>query len=358
MGETHGLQKRRTGRTSSWSGLFASAVLVLLACTWGGCAGSRDRDVPPRPSQGSVPRTIPGQDAPAEGRRLGPEPIALQFVTVHENERSAPYFPFEGLAGLAFGDDGTLYICDELGGRIHGWDQSRNSWFEFNLPGGRYARPVDVCVDGFLVLVLDMDGRELQRFDLDGVFLDRLVDFRYLDPGYDRLPTAFDVDVDGGLVICDVQEDQILLLDGFLNLRPTVGVSGSFQGQFRDPSGVVFLLDGTFMVADRGNRRLQHFNRLGAFLQEIGGEFDVDNPLLTPQGLACDEYGNLFVADPAGGAIHVYDAGFNHLFSVGSELGLLAGPEGPIALAVSEDGLLAVSDRSRQAVLLYRILYR
>lgn len=352
------LRSAGTGRIPGGSGLVASVVGLCLVAVLGGCAGSSDADIAARSVRGIDPRLTADQEASYSNRQSDLQPVALQFVTVHENERSAPYYPFEGLSGLAFGDDGTLYICDELGGRIHGWDQSRNEWFQFNVPGGRYARPVDVRVDGFLVLVLDMDGHVLQRYDLDGVFLDRLVDFRYLDPGYDRLPTSFDVDVDGGLVVCDGQEDQILILDSFLNLRPTVGGTGSFQGQFRDPSGVVFLRDGTFVVADRGNRRLQHFNRLGAFLEEVGGEFAIDNPLLTPQGLARDEYGNLFVADPASGKVHVYDAGFEHLFSVGSELGLLASPEGPIDVAVSEDGLLAVSDRSRQAVLLYRILYR
>jgi len=116
--------------------------------------------------------------------------------------------------------------------------------------------------------------------------------------------------------------------------------------------------NGGFVVSDRGNRRLQRFNRLGTYDGETGGVDDPANPLLTPQGLERDAWDNLFVADPAAGAVHVYGADLRHLFSLGSEAGLRAGPENPIDVAVGPDDLLAVSDRGRGAILVYRILYQ
>ena len=110
-------------------------------------------------------------------------------------------------------------------------------------------------------------------------------------------------------------------------------------------------------MADRGNRRLQHFNRLGYFEAVIGGEFDLNNEMVAPQGVDCDDHGNVFVADPALSAIHVFSASFRYVFTAGHELGLLAGPVIPVDVAVGPDDLLAVSDRGRQAVLVYRILY-
>ena len=71
-----------------------------------------------------------------------------------------------------------------------------------------------------------------------------------------------------------------------------------------------------------------------------------------------DPDGNLFVADPAGRAVHVYAPDLSLLFSTDSSLGLLASPQLPIDVAVGPDDLLAVADRDRQAVLIYRILYR
>jgi hypothetical protein len=119
----------------------------------------------------------------------------------------------------------------------------------------------------------------------------------------------------------------------------------------------VFLPDGGFVVADRGNRRLQHYSRLGYFEGIIGGEFDLDNPLLTPQGLDCDDFGNLFVADPAASTVHVFSRDLTRIFSVGWSDGLLTAPEIPVDIAVGPDDLLAVADRGKQAILVYKIVY-
>ena len=285
-------------------------------------------------------------------------PISLQFVTSHQNDRAAPYFPLEGLAGLAFHDDGTLYVCDELGGRVHAWSAARNQWFEFNSPGSRYFRPTDVKIDGFNALILDEDDRELLRYDLGGVFLDRLLDLTYLDPGYDRVPSAFDVDLEGRFVIADSREHQVLVLDSFLAVNETIGGPGKHQGRFDDPQGVVFLNDGSVVVCDRANRRLQKFARNGAFDRSVGSYDESNNPMLTPQGIDCDEYDNLYVADAAAGAVHVFSAELNYLFSLGDGIPLNDTPIGPVDVAVGPDATLAVSDRSGQAVFIYRIMYR
>ena len=102
---------------------------------------------------------------------------------------------------------------------------------------------------------------------------------------------------------------------------------------------------------------MQRYNRLGYFEGIVGGEFDPHNPLVTPQGVDCDFHGNLFLADPAVSTVHVFSRSLRHLFSVGSEQSLLAAPAIPIDVAVGPDDLLAVSDRGREAILVYRIIY-
>ncbi len=325
-------------------------VLILSVFAGAGCAPAPAlRDGAPSPSASGADGT------PRGGERA--VPLSLEYLYAYENERSAPYFPVEGIGGVAYYGDGTLFFCDEKGGRIHGHDPKRGAWFQFDDPGNRFFRPVDLVIDHFSVLVLDMDGRDLLRYDLRGVYLDRLIDFKHLTPGYDRVPSALDVDLDGGLVITDGGEDQVLTLDPYMAVRSVIGVPGTHPEQFREPSGVAYLRDGSFVVADRANRRLQHFTKLGYHLEIIGGEWDPTNRLLTPQGLDVDADGNLFVADPAAGLIHVYSSALKPLFAVGSEMGLQAAPLAPIDLAVGPDDLLAVSDRGRQAVLVYRIRY-
>lgn len=283
--------------------------------------------------------------------------VGVELAYLFENVRSAVYFPLEGLAGVAWGEEGTLVICDEARGKIYGLDPRAREWSEFDTPGVRPYRPIAAKVDGFKVLVLDAGGRSLYRFGLGGAFQDRIVDFRHLDPAFETSPFAFDVDLDGRVVVADVGEQQVLLLDSFLSLIARVGNPGPHREQFDQPRGISFLPDGGFMVADQGNRRLQRFNRMGHWEATLGGQFDADNPFVAPQGIDSDRWGNVFVADPPAGAIHVLDRRGRLVLSIGPGLDLQAGLLGPVDVALGPRQQLAVTDRLRAAVLVYDIIY-
>lgn len=325
-----------------------AVALVLVAAAWlaGGCA-----------SGGGAWQPAPGAQPGPRPAPEGVTPVAVELAYTFDNVRNADYFPFDGLAGVAWGDDGTLVVCDESRGKVHGLDPRTQTWYEFDAPNVRPYRPVAAKVDGFKVLVLDIGSRSLYRFDLGGVYQDRIVDFNAIDPAYDTVPGSFDVDLDGRVVVTDGGEDQVLVLDSFLALQSRVGQPGPHDEQFAEPSGVTFLPDGGFVVSDRDNRRLQRFNRLGYWEATMGGQFDVDNPFVAPQGLDCDRWGNLFVADPAAGVVHVLDARGRFLLDIGPDLDLQGSLLGPVAATVGPDDQLVVTDRLRSAVIVYRIIY-
>jgi len=317
-----------------------------LLWTWlGGCA--------PEAAQRSV---VDRPDGSASAQ-VGATVVAVELDYLFENVRSAVYFPFEGLAGVAWGEEGTLVVCDEDRGKVYGLDPRTRLWSEFDTPGVRPYRPIAARVDGFKVLVLDAGSRALYRFDLGGAFQDRIVDFRDLDPAYETAPFAFDVDLDGRVVVTDVGEQQVLILDSFLALMSRVGNPGPHREQFDQPRGISFLPDGGFMVADQNNRRLQRFNRMGFWDSTLGGQFDAENPFVAPQGIAADRWGNVFVADPAAGVIHVLDRRGQLVLQVGPGLDLKAAPLGPVDVALGPQQQLAVTDRLRGAVLVYTIIY-
>lgn len=297
-----------------------------------------------------------GADAEAAVKR-GRPPLGVEFRYAFTNVETAEYFPFEGLAGLAWGEDGTLVVCDALRGRVHGLDPRTRTWRSFGNPGVRPFRPLAAQVDGFKVLVLDGTSRAVYRFDLDGVYQDRIVDVQQLDQAFETIPRDFAVDVDGRMLITDAGEQQVLMLDSFLGLKARVGHPGSHGEQFDQPAGVCFLPDGGFMVADTGNWRLQRFNRLGYAEAVIGGPFDARNPFVSPQGLVCDTWGNVFVADVAAGLVHVVGATDAVVLRIGPDEPLESSLMGPVAVALGPDQQLAVADRERRAVLVYRILY-
>lgn len=303
---------------------------------------------------GPAARGLPRDETPAA---VGSTPVALEFLTSYENVPGAFYFPLDGVAGCAFGPDGTLLVCDEKRGLVHALDPGNLSWYVLDEPPSRPYQPVDAVFDGFKILVLDQAGASIQRFDMGGSWLDELVDLRRLDPGDHPVATSLAIDRDGRLVIGDAASQQVLLLDTFVTLHLRIGGPGTVSDQFRDPSGLAFLSDGTFLVADRGNRRLCHYGRNGFFDGTVGGDFMVGNPLVAPQGLDTDRFGNVFVADPGAGRLHVLDRRLRFLFAAGPDMSLQAAPTVPVDVAVGPDGTLAVTDRSRAAILLYRIVY-
>lgn len=283
--------------------------------------------------------------------------MALEFVRAYENVASEIYFPLEGLAGCVYTSDGSLIICDEKRGKVFGLDSGTGRWYEFDTPMVRPYRPTAVEVDGFKILVLDSGGNTVQRFDLSGAYQDQLLNLRQVDPGTITQAGSFAMDSDGRMVITDKSSQQILLLDSFLNLMSRLGEPGVQDDQFSNPEGITFLPDGRIVVADTGNSRLSLYGRMGFFEKNSGGRFDPDNPFLAPMAVDSDRHGNIFVTDLADGQIHVGGRNFRHLFSSGHDLPPAGMPESPVGIALSPDGHLAVTDRGRQAILIYRIIY-
>ena len=296
------------------------------------------------------------------GSGLAPRPgttvIGLDFLYSFENTAASVYYPLEGLAGCQYSPDGTLIFCDELRGKVFGLDPGTRRWFEFSSPYSRSFNPVDVRVDGFRVLVLDQADGSIQHFDISGAWRDELVDVGQLDPGAVVQPTCFAVDRDGRMVIGDAGQQEVLLLDSFLSLHTRVGGPGPMDDQFQEPAGIVFLHDGSFLVSDRGNRRLALYGRNGFFERAIGGDFDPNNPFWAPAGLDVDRFGNVFVADQGSGLIHILDAGLRLNYSAGQDFDLRGIPLAPVDVAVGPDNELAVTDRARSAILVYRIIYQ
>ena len=320
--------------------LWVFLLVPFLGCASGGSA--------PASSQQSGAKAL---------ARPGSTPVALDFVMAHENVASEIYFPLEGLAGCVYTTDGSLIITDEKRGKVFGLDSGTGRWYEFDTPMIRPYRPVAAAVDGFKVMILDAGGNSVQRFDLSGAHQDQVLDMRRVDPGTISQVASFAVDRDGRMIISDQSQQQVVLLDSFLNLSTRMGEPGVQDDQLSNPDGVVFLPDGRILVADTGNSRLCVYGRRGFFEQTIGGRFDGNNPFLTPSGVDADRHGNLFVTDLAGGQIHVIGSHFRHLFSTSHDLAVAGIPEAPVGIAVSPDGYLAVTDRARHAILIYRIIY-
>jgi DNA-binding beta-propeller fold protein YncE len=111
----------------------------------------------------------------------------------------------------------------------------------------------------------------------------------------------------GDLVVVD--GDQVLVLQGSdtedISLVHCFGGKGSGAGKFRTPRGVCVAADGTILVADYGNCRIQLFSAQGVFLHSFIETYGVGE-LLRPFGVAVGVGGHIVVSDYRAGEISVF----------------------------------------------------
>ena len=182
-------------------------------------------------------------------------------------------------------------------------------------------------------------------------------------------PNGLAFDKSNRLHISDIGAHQIFRLEGTnLALVAGTGVAG-FSGDgehasratLNAPHELLFLADGTLLIADTFNHRIRAIRPDGTIHTIVGngkaghkgdGGAATEASLDNPQGIAADRAGNLYIADTFNHVVRRVDT--NGIISTfaGKEAGL-AGDGGPadkaqislpLAVAVGPDGAVYISD--------------
>ena len=201
-----------------------------------------------------------------------------------------------------------------------------------------------------------------------------------------QAPRGIAAGPDGQLYVCDAGNNRVQVFDADGTL---VGGWGSFcdmadysgcvdpdgdgplslgDGQFKEPWGIDVAPDGTVYVADTWNHRIQHFSSEGDFLGVWGTFFQVAADELAgaggsfygPRDVAVSEDGLVYVTDTGNKRIQVFDAegGFIGAFGEGGPLdgqfdeqvGLDFGPDGLLYVADTWNGRVDVFDANHTLV--------
>lgn len=232
---------------------------------------------------------------------------------------------------LVVSPDGTLE--DELGG--YGWEE------------GRFDSPSDISVhQGFYVYVLDQGNRRVQRFKLDGDYIDVPI-------GEDEAgtPIGIDVGIGGEMLLVDADAEIVRVYSQFGEELEPVGEFGSAEGQLVSPIDVCVGPSRQIAVADRGRRTVEIFDEFGAHLSSVSC-----GDSLAPRDLLYDRAGNLFVADAAGARVLSFPpSGVRPTAAIGAaELGASFDPMG---LAIDPDERLLILDGSGPGVFVIDVTY-
>jgi sugar lactone lactonase YvrE len=197
------------------------------------------------------------------------------------------------------------------------------------LPDGRdwgSTSLVDVSPDGETIWAVDRCGGNdcvghddldvVFQFDKDGEILTRF------GAGMFVWPHGIDVDDDGNVWVADARGNEELRRgnqvikfssDGRVLLRlGTAGVGGRTRTTLNEPNDVLVAPNGDIFVADGhaaagGNNRIVKYSSDGRYLMEWGEEGSNPGQFRTPHALAMDDDGLLYVGDRSNRRIQVFE---------------------------------------------------
>lgn len=106
-----------------------------------------------------------------------------------------------------------------------------------------------------------------------------------------RGPRGVAASPDGTVVVCDFGNNRIQEFGRDLRFVRQWGNRGQGHAEFKDPCGVAVSPSGEVFVADTWNHRVQEFSLQGDFKREFGAGF------FSPRGVAVDANGTVYVAD-------------------------------------------------------------
>ncbi|HBC76111.1 MAG: hypothetical protein A2008_04890 [Candidatus Wallbacteria bacterium GWC2_49_35] len=142
-------------------------------------------------------------------------------------------------------------------------------------------------------------------------------------------PAGLAADADGNIFVCDCGNDRIQKFDPaghFIyefgsfawdekNTSPNnIGVSNA--ASFNEPVSVAVTPKNIF-VSERGNNRIQKFDRDANFVLAFGGEGKTLGRLNAPLGIACDRSNYVWACDSKNDRVQKFDANGNYMLEIG-----------------------------------------
>jgi uncharacterized protein (TIGR03663 family) len=222
--------------------------------------------------------------------------------------------------GVAMAPDGTIFVADTWNGRIQVFDSQGNflrKWGRFDTTNGELGDP----------------------FAIFG-------------------PRGLAVDLAGSLLVADTGNKRILAFTPEGALLRQQGGGGVVGGRFEEPTDVkVDPTDGTVLVADAWNQRIQRLSPTLEFLSEYPVPGWTGREVYQKPSLAVTTDGSLYAGDPALNLVFKFDrtGQLTALFGgSGTDNGSFGMPNGLVVDGVA--GELLVADGGNNRVMVFPLL--
>ncbi len=116
------------------------------------------------------------------------------------------------------------------------------------------------------------------------------------------------------------------------------GQAGSANGQLSSPNGVATDSSGNVWVADTENNRIEKFNEKGEFLAAYGKEGVGNGEFKSPKGIAIDSAGNVWVVDSGNNRVQKLNSKGEYVSKFGKEGNGTGEFKSPAGIAVTGSG--------------------
>jgi uncharacterized protein (TIGR03663 family) len=291
---------------------------------------------------------------------------ALKAVNVWGTEGAQPG-QFNAPRGVAVAPDGSIYVADSRNNRIEKFDAAGKlllAWGTFGSLDAKTANPgtfnepwgVAVGADGS-VYVTDTWNHRVQKFDANGKFLQTWGIFGQGEtPDAFWGPRAIVIDKQGRIYVSDTGNKRVVVFDSNGQSLNVIGSAGSDPGQFDEPVGLAVTDEGNLYVADTWNQRIQQFSYSASantysFVRQWAMSAWFGQSIDNKPFMAVDSKGRLYVTDPEGYRVLVFDQQGKFLTTWGdfgndnSTFALAA------ALAIDPTGNVFVTDAGNHRVM-------
>jgi tripartite motif-containing protein 71 len=253
--------------------------------------------------------------------------------------------------GLALDAHGHVFVSDWWNQRIHRWNSDGSGAFAFGFrgtteePGSiNFAWDVAVQPGTGRLFVANRESHEIEVFTEDGTFVARW-GVRGSAPGEFVFPQGLDFAPDGTLVVSDSGNSRIQRFTISRSGQGTPAAApGDAAGRFDTPTGVAVTPSGNVWVADTGSNLVQRLDattgRWTAYPMPGGGSVNYRRPW----GVTANPDGTVWVTDSGRGRIVLVDGNGDQIeVATGEEMG--AGPlNQAFDTLVLPNGNLLVSD--------------
>lgn len=127
------------------------------------------------------------------------------------------------------------------------------------------------------------------------------------------------------LILPDLKENKIVVTDLDGNHLLSFGKRGDADGEFNLPQGVSVEKDGTIVVADSFNARIQRFTPQGEFKSKFGRRGDGPGEFAIIKGVAVDSEDHIYITDGKLNLFSIFSNNGDFLLNIGGTFASTAG---------------------------------